>query len=318
MTPIGGELELAKNDYEVYFTDSGRSSLRLFLRSADHKDKKYLLPDFLCDVIEEVFKKEDIDYEFYEITPSLKIDTKTLKNKQFDALYIINYFGLNHDLSNVNLQDKILIEDNVFFHAFDNSHNANKWFAFNSFRKSSNLADGSHIKTNILLDSTLITCEEAPFSALKYKAKDIKYRFKNYHEQSEELYLKKFEKAESMLDIQNEIYHMSSRSFNEIIQNDINRSQALRKQRFERLLNIFGKKCINPHPSFYSYFIISIDKRDTFQEMLSKEQIYLPVHWKTLNNILHKSILSIPLFETYKDEEFERLVNALRSSYEKL
>jgi hypothetical protein len=44
MRPIGGEIEFKLPEDSIYYTDSGRSSLRVFIRN--HKNLKYLIPNF--------------------------------------------------------------------------------------------------------------------------------------------------------------------------------------------------------------------------------------------------------------------------------
>ena len=133
MRPIGGEVELKSLNNNVFFTDSGRSSLRLFLKN--FQDKKYLIPDFACQIVEQIFRQEKINYDFYHVNTDLSIDIQSVKGKSFDVLYLINYFGIIHDLTDLEIDDKIICEDNVFFFDFDNFHKAKKWYAFNSYRK---------------------------------------------------------------------------------------------------------------------------------------------------------------------------------------
>ena len=134
---VVGGLCLKDEDSKIFFTDSGRSSLRLFLRNID-KNKKILIPNFLCEVIVKILEEENIKYEFYNILNDLSIDKTTVVNKVFDIFYVINYFGMLLDTSKIKLDDKIVVEDNVFLYDFYNINNYKNWFAFNSFRKSKN------------------------------------------------------------------------------------------------------------------------------------------------------------------------------------
>ena len=156
MKPIGGEIAFKEENYQSFFTDSGRSSLRLFFRSFDYKNKKVLLPNFFCDIIEQILKEESIAYEFYNVNSNFSINSDEINNKQFDILYVINYFGSITELENINLTHKILLEDNVFSINFSNNHKAKKWYAFNSFRKITSLTDGSLIKTNLPINDSNI------------------------------------------------------------------------------------------------------------------------------------------------------------------
>lgn len=312
MRSIGGELEIKDIDDNIYFTDSGRSSIRLFLRSGDNRSKKYLLPDFFCEVIEKIFIDERVEYSFYKVYEDLSIDVKSINSTEFDVLYVINYFGKKVDLSSVNFKDKILIEDNVFYSDFSNDWNAKEWYAFNSYRKISLLADGSLVKTNLNIDESHIYKKEAGFVEEKYKAKKIKYLhiFANKYQELD--YLKVFENAENMLDNQKDIFSMSKKSLYYLTQYPINNN--LREERFNKLNSLFKEYSVLSECSEYSFFVMILKDRDLFRQKLMEKNIYLPIHWpkSSCDNKLYSNIISIPLFETYNDETFDYLVDKLK------
>jgi len=194
MRAIGGKLELRENNHQSYFKDSGRSSLKLFIRTKKDSKKKYLIPDFLCEVIETVFKEALVEYAFYHILYDITIDSESVKNKEYDVLYVINYFGGYMDLSNLGWEEKILIEDNVFMYNFENRTHAKYWYVFNSFRKITVLAEGSLVKTTFKIDENLIAQGVAPFSDIKYEVKSIKHNYIHYGQGKETNYLKNLKK----------------------------------------------------------------------------------------------------------------------------
>jgi len=312
MNPIGGEIELKKQNYYTHFTDSGRSSLRLFLRSDNNKDKNYLLPDFLCDIIEDIFIEENIAYDFYKVFEDLTIDIKKIQNSKFDVLYIINYFGQIITLDDINLNQIILLEDNVFLYNFENHHNAKNWFAFNSFRKISSLPDGSMVKTTLLdIDKNLINNITSPFAKIKIQAKHLKYNYKYNNIGDEMDYLSKFEQAENILDKQQNINKISSNSIRLLLESS---SQIIQKQRFQKLFELFDIYCINKKPIYYSFFILAIPFRDKFRNKLKDNKIFLPIHWTNINknNNLYKTVISVPLFDSYTNEEFEIILQKIK------
>ena len=75
------------------------------------------------------------------------------------------------DTSKIKLDDKIVVEDNVFLYDFSNINNYKNWFAFNSFRKITTVSDGSLIKTNLknFYSTPYILQNEANFVQLKWK-----------------------------------------------------------------------------------------------------------------------------------------------------
>ena len=316
MRNIGGELELKFSNVESYFTDSGRSSLRFFLRTSINKNKKYLLPDFFCEVIERIFIDENIEYSFYKIDNKLLFDERELLNKDFDVLYVINYFGMQTSIESSVLKNKIIIEDNVFFHNFENVLKYKHWFAFNSFRKVSQLSGGSLIKTNLDLDEDLISNKNAPFVKVKNVAKNIKYEYLNNTLFTEQEYLDKLKEAEDDLDKQKNIFNIDNGLISNLISMDINIQQIIRKRRFEILYSLFPQECINKKPSYYSFFILLVKNRNKLREKLMRDNIYLPIHWpkSSVSNELYNKIISIPLFEIYTKQEFLYLIEKIKGA----
>ena len=314
MRAIDGELEMKISGNKSYFTDSGRSSLRLFLRSSNNKEKKYLLPDFFCSVIENIFKEESINYSFYKINKDLTFDIEKILEEDFDVLYIINYFGQQTSINSSLLNDKIVIEDNVFFFNFNNNLNYKNWFAFNSFRKISKLSSGSMVKTNLKINTELIKASDAPFHHLKNIAKNIKYEYVNNNLYTEKDYLEKFNEAEDNIDIQSDIFTMNSENISLLLDFNINTEQEICKKRFEELLKSFSTQCINKESQYYSYFVMSIDNRDSLRKQLMSDNIFLPVHWpeSTISNELYKNVISIPLYEIYTESEYSYLIDKIK------
>ena len=79
-------------------------------------------------------------------------------------------------------------------------------------------------------------------------------------------------------------------------------------------MEFLGKWCVNSNPSAYSFFVINHPKKNEIKQKLFQKQIYLPTHWPGNKKInpLFSSLLSIPLFEEYADNEFEYLSNTLK------
>lgn len=312
MRPIGGELALF-DDLNYFFTDSGRSSLRLFCRN--FPDKRILLPDFLCEIVVEILDQENMQYEFYHINKDLTISSFPIK-KDFDVFYIINYFGMHLSIP-TEFENKIIIEDNVFFVDFKNQHQYKNWFAFNSYRKVTNIADGSLIKTTLTLDDYR-TKGPSPFSTLKYEAKETKHRFLAHQIDDETTYLSKFEDAEACLDNQKEIFHISDKSLGHIntLVISYQEEKALREYNYNYIRHELNEFTITIESDFYSYAIIMSEERDKLRTFLFSKRIFLPIYWPSSkgNNILHKKVLSLPLFYTH--EETVYLVKSIKEYYE--
>jgi len=311
MRPIGGELEEKMSVYNYYFTDSGRSSLRLFLQSSAYREKKYLIPNFFCDVIEEVFKEEGIEYAFYNILDTLEVDVESIRSKSYDVLYLINYFGMVHALEGVDTSSKIIIEDNVFFMDFNNTQKYKFWYGFNSFRKISILSDGSLVKTNLKIDDGMILPEEAPYVKEKVIAKEIKYNYSHTGLGTEFDYILKFEKAEKMLNKQKNIFRISNKALYSLFK--VSHNNDLEGKRYLELKKRFSIYSFKHEINHYSFFLLQLQNRDEFRQYLFGKDIYLPIHWPETSqkNSLYNEVISIPLFAYYNDEEFRYMIEVI-------
>lgn len=302
MKTIGGEAELAKEEYNIYYTDSGRSSLRLILRSL--KGKIIALPNYLCSTITEVLEDENIEYIYYNVSGDFKVDLLSL-GVNFDVLYVIDYFGITHDYLSGNkmLNDKIVIEDNVFSPFIENTCIFNKWISFNSYRKFSFCAEGSMIKSTLKLNQNEIITTFAPFIEEKYKAKELKFNYINNQMHSEEEYLDLFKSSEQILDNQQDIFFPSDLGIANIIKfnQDLFKEMVQRELNYETLKNKINSP-LYQFIRFKSFFVFSCENRNELRKHLFQDNIFLPIHWPNtlnINNPLYNNLLSVPVDSRY-------------------
>jgi hypothetical protein len=317
MKPIGGELALNSLVEDLFFTDSGRSSLRLFIRSGN-KDKKFLIPDFLCQIIEDVLIQEKVTYEFYKINSDLSINVNSIFNKEYDVFYLINYFGEFQNIDNLDINDKIVIEDNVFFYDFKNHNNFKKWFAFNSFRKVTPFPDGSLIKSNIFIDKSQINSQESSFCQKKYVAKELKFGYLNNKiDIYESDYLKYFEEGESILNKQNDIFSISNRTIFHLANYNFQKILEETKNNFDFLHRNLSDFWLNKSLVEYNFFVMKVENRDLLRKYLFSKNIFLPIHWSDFSskNGLSNEVISIPMFSNYNINEMVYIVQNIREFY---
>jgi len=319
MKTIGGETELKNNELNEYFTDSGRSSIRLILYKL--KGKLFLIPNYLCGIILEIFNDFEINYSFYDINNDLLIDKESIINQRYDVLYIINYFGQNHNVSDIVNNNKVVVEDNVFSPFFINDQNYPNWIGFNSFRKISPLAEGSLIKSTFPLPDEKITNDSAEFSKIKYKAKDMKYHYLQYHQYSEEEYLKLFKLGESKLDEKVSINNISTYSLFRLFDfmSCIEKEYSVRKNNFNVLDEQLYDKAIKIKTIYPSFFILSVKKRDELRKYLFTKNIFCPVHWPPIegvSNQLNDTFLSIPVDSRYNEKDMNKIASYVNKFYE--
>ena len=313
MRPIGGEIEVKDTKESIFFSDSGRSSLRLFIRNIDKK-KVYLIPNYFCKAIESTLIDEGVSYKFYNVLEDLSIDKFSVNRSNYDILYIINYFGKIQNLVGINIGDKILLEDNVFLYDFTNTRGVKNWFSFNSFRKITELADGSLIKTTLDIDPLAIEPNCSKYSSIKYMAKNNKNNYINHGKGAESDYLDLFKLGENELNNQRDIYSISDKSCYYLSIHDVYKNQIDRKSNFESFYDVFWDICVNSQPEYYSFFTFKVENNNYVVEKLAKKGIYLPIHWikSTQENALYGKLISIPCFGPYNHREINYVINSIR------
>jgi len=321
MKSIGGEAELKSDEFFFYITDSGRSSLRLLLEHG-MKHMKFLLPDYLCKTILDVFNALEISYDFYHVNTDLSVSLQELDAKTFDVLYVINYFGRRDSVyEEVALRkDVMMIEDCVFSPWVDKPKNLRRWIGFNSFRKISYLPEGSMIVSSQELPQTIISREAPEFVQFKYKAKDIKYEYFKNGRYSETQYLELFRQAGELLNQQSTIHAITNRGLLHLFAfyKDMEREYIIRRENFEilnRYLQDLAILIVAQYPSFY---VLNVDRRDALREYLFSKKIFLPIHWpeiEGIKNILCQRVLSIPVDSRYSKDEMVYLSQCIRNFY---
>lgn len=318
MKLIGGEAELNDNGAFLYLTDSGRSSLRLILDSG-MRNRKFLLPDYLCKIILDVFDERSIEYDFYRVNRDLSVNFSDIKNKKFDVLYLISYFGQRHNIAGWLSKNRnaLIIEDGAFTPVLERPMNIKNWIGFNSFRKMSYLPEGSIIKSSIKLRDELVAKKDAKFIELKYKAKRIKYEYLTRNKYSQNKYLDLFVRAEEFLNKQTGIYSISNRGFFNLFEfyRNFEKEYTVRQRNFEVLNRHLKDVSIRIKPEYYSFYVLDVNRRDELKAYLFSKKIFLPVHWPAIegrDNILYQRVLSIPVDSRYDQDDMAKIARFVR------
>ena len=319
---IGGEMPF-EHDERVHtcLTDSGRSSLRLILQSGFAR-RKFLLPDFLCEVIPRVFDGLGVRYAWYRTAPDLSIDEESVRGQDFDVLYALDYFGARQRYRGLVSDGQWVLEDAVFMPVVEApaaSACAN-WIGFNSYRKISPLADGSLVRSTVPLEAGLIARTEAPFSAVKYRAKRMKAEYLREGRHTEEQYLALFTEAEGMADRQSGISSISGASLTSLLafERQLSEEYRVRARNYRHLHGRLGGFGIALEPEYPCLYVLSVERRDELKRHLQAQRIYLPVHWPNpggIANRLYERVISIPVDSRYGEEDMERVAAAIEGFY---
>ena len=305
---------------DIAFTDSGRSSLRLAADSV-LKNKKVLLPNFLCGIIPDILSSCGVLFEYYPVKQDLVPDKDAIASMDFDALYGINYFGAVYDWARVLPSPEIiLIEDNVFLGCFEKNDNVDTWIGFNSFRKIMPVADGSIILSTIPLAHDRIHPETPMFSKVKYQGKRLKQAYLSSGQGGEEDYLNLLQKGERLLEAQIDIHRMSDHSTWILIEQGCRMSESLaaRRKNYELLSRMLGDYAIDICPRFPSFIPLLVPDRDGLRRHLKSQSIFLPVHWPPpdgVRNDIYDSIISVPVDDRYDPSDMAHIATAILDYY---
>jgi hypothetical protein len=319
--PIGGEADRKQDTLHSYLTDSGRSSLRLIIESG-FRDKRFLIPDYLCKVIPELLGRLGVAYSFYRVGPDLSVDLDSVRGQDFDVLYLIDFFGQGHpDYRKLLGSDAWIIEDAVFLPDAEPPENARNWIGFNSFRKISRLADGSIVRSTTPLSSELILAGEAKFQAIKAEAKRLKYEYLHANRGTEERYLELFCEAEAMIDRQESIHRISGSGLFGLLAfyRGMEAEYRTRAANFRLLEEELGPLSLGIRATYPSFFVLAVDRRDDLRKHLFARRIFLPVHWPRASaphNTLYDRTISIPVDSRYDENDVRRISRTVREFYE--
>lgn len=312
--PMGGEYELPSEEKFYGITNSGRSSLRWSLESMGLRGKKILAPDFLCQIVIEVLNEYNVDVHYYPVNRDFSFELPDVDSlKEFDAIYVIRYFGSNTQslINLLNSSPVNLILDDVFGIEPPHISNSIHWTYFNSLRKISPVADYSHLISNKPLAKVDIVNLDS-FSISKYKAKNLKALFISKSQGMERDYLETFLNAESLLDNSKSIYSASSKSI-VLASKFFSRIEVERDLREKNLLTAKGilpeDSFINISPDMPSFLPLVLHNRDSVRSYLMSKNIYLAIHWPPIverTNSISEAILSLPLDSRYSVRDIKR------------
>ena len=326
MKTFGGEMELKTPKLFKYLTDSGRSSLRLICKSV-LKGKKLLVPDFLCQTILDILDETGVEYSFYKIKKDLSLDVSSIKEQKFDALYQIDYFGAIDAESYKHIDnDTLLIEDAVFLPNVCKPNNIKNWIGFNSLRKITNIADGSIILSTMKLDESIIKSSSASFSALKYKAKSLKYDYlhnsSKKNTDSERMYLDLFSKAESMLNHQKTIHKISNESLFNLLELGLDEGNIKKRisnyKELDKKLKKYSILKLN-RVAFPCFYVMVTKNRDHLKKILATNNVYLPSFWsnpRRISNDIYDDLICVPIDTRYAISDIKELARFIELNME--
>lgn len=250
MKEIGGYFgleQLVSNEYykKLISLNSGRNAL-LYILKAKHIKKLYI-PYYLCDVISNLLKINNYDFEFYRIDsdfmPALN---KSLSKDEY--LYVVNYYGQLANRKILALKNKFgqIILDNT--HAFfqkpivgvDTIYNCRKFFG---------VPDGAYLSTDIKIKNNLeVDISKNRMTHLLGRYEGTASDYYNYFRDNDESF-----KSESLK-------YMSKLTHNILGAIDYDNVRQIRDRNYTYLENKLGKqnrlKLVHPEGAFtYPFYM---------------------------------------------------------------
>lgn len=312
MKEIGGYFELENfisNEYyeNLIALNTCRNALIYILKVK--KIKKLYIPSYLCDSISNILKRENIEFDFFNIDEIfLPIFDKNLENDEY--ILIVNYYGQLNDiaLKNLSKRYKNIIVDNTqaFFQrplkGIDTIYSCRKFFG---------VPDGAYVSTNVKLKENIII-------------DNSKDRFKHLlgrYEGAASEYYKDF-KINDTLFITEPIKYMSKLTSNILGAVDYKKTSEIRNRNFKYLHNFLKKynklKLEIPEGAFS--YPLYLENADEIRKELLKYKIYIPTLWSNvLNENMEdsieykyaKNILPIPCDQRYDIEDMEFIIECI-------
>lgn len=288
---IGGEFEIdlstQRQDFveqpDTYYYASGRAALYQIVKSLNVK--RVWLPDYLCISVVDAVKKADVDYVFYELDDNLEPILNTLNPSEFDAILLINYYGLK-DLSVIEAKFSemfpytVLLEDDVqAYFEFDKRDNRYIDYRFTSLRKTFAVPDGGLVYTKHRMP---VASEQNSFSPYKFDAGMMKARRK-IESIDDSKYLALFEKGEELID-DNYVSVMSLDS--RMLFAGVNADAVSRKRKENSTFLLTGLEELGiktilsvPHDKTPLFIPVYLENRNEVRKRMFANEIYCPVHW---------------------------------------
>lgn len=283
---------------ENLFLLSGRTAIDYVLRDIHElRDiKNVYMPAYCCSSMIVPFIKNNIAVDFYDIT----LNNGTLEfcideKKEFDVLYLNNYFGYRIELNLDWIKKK---KEKGVIVLYDRSHSLflrdDPWidfadYTFCSLRKWFAIATGAILsKSNGSFNkSTLRNCD---FALAKIKAQKLKWRYLHDDKSvGKDQFISLFAEFNRKLETDYEEYSIDETSLQLLKAIDFDRVKVRRSRNVNMLYSeladlnsikfVFERPDSYVVPLFVPILVKSKKCRDYLQSELISNQVYCPIHW---------------------------------------
>lgn len=326
---------------DVLLLTTGRGVQGLVLDEIEKRNPKIkkvaIIPPFTCHTVIEPFIQHNYELLTYPVDRTLHINREDFRNclreSKAQVVLIHRYFGFDtlkefgDIIQDFSAKEVVFIEDKT-------------QCIYSEFIKlSADYTVGSLRKWIALPDGGYGLCKQGTFS---YKPQDydkelvkekleafyLKYDFIHERRGKKQTFLKKFQRAEELLDTETDYYKISPESESIQQRTDISELKRRRRKNYSRLYQ--GLKTHNSVHSLMPelsendvplYFVIMVERRKEMQEWLRLNDIYAPIVWPKPEllpaiceeaKFIYNHALCLPIDQRYDIDSMEKILNVIK------
>ncbi|MGQ3376830.1 hypothetical protein ACT6P6_02080 [Priestia endophytica] len=321
---------------------SGRSSIDYILRDIKLRKSisKVYFPSYCCQSMIQPFIDNNISVEFYEVYYDGELQYQIDLEKQCDIFFAMNYFGfsdknMDYYIENFKNRGSIVIEDVTHSLLSQRMGNTLSDYLVASLRKWFPIVSGGLASKNTgnfsislrseTLKSMIKVKEEAMTDKAKYMNGDYSI--------NKNLFLEKFNEANSMLGTDYALYPIDYKSLIILSRIDIEQVKLIRRR---NAISIYNSICSHDISKIFKPLFKEVkdgdcplfvpfmaDKhiRDELRKFLISNNIYCPIHWErppsvvSLLDDIYTQELSIISDQRYTSADMDYLTNTTKSFF---
>lgn len=311
MREIGGYFEFEQNHGKMLHDDctklnSGRSCLGYIIKARNIK--KIALPVFLCDCIEDICIKNNVEVRFYRIDYSFKILDFKLNDGEW--LYIVNYYGQLSDEYMRHLKEKYdrIIIDNAQAYFQEPIHGVDTLY---TCRKFFGVTDGGILSSTASIE---ITDQDESYDRISFIMGRYEKTGKDFFRDSQRNEERFYEAS---------IKRMSSITENILHGIDYDFIEQRRRFNFEYIHSRLGEinRLTVSVPKGPFMYPLCIEEGFKLRKKLIDNRVYVPVLWPnvlescevgSVEACLTNDIVPIPIDQRYRIQEMQFVCDLIK------
>lgn len=312
MQEFGGYIELDKYELPLLHEGAialncGRNALAYLIKARNIK--KILIPKFLCDSIQKLCKRENVQYKYYSIGKDFLPLSIDLASDEW--LYIVNFYGqISNEILEmlVNQYQRVII-DNVQAYFQMPISNVDTIY---TCRKFFGVADGAFLYTDAKLGQNLEL--DGSFDRMRF----LLGRFERTAAEFYSEYVANNDMFEN-----EPIKKMSKLTDNLLRGIQYEKVKRIRTENFKLLHTEFSdvNKLVLTVPDGAFMYPLYIENGTEIRKKLQKEKVYIPTLWPDVFDVcepfeleydMAANILPLPCDQRYDENDILNLINIIK------